>query len=234
MSAGDSAGGGDPHVRPRAARDLSDRQQAVLAYLSRCMRHGRPPSMREIAGATGLTSTSSVDYQLRVLERKGFVRRNAARSARSYVPVDWPRRDCPEGDTGTGEGGAEREDVRRVPLLRQLPTTVHEPVAWTAVERVLPLPQELLGAGELLAVRMESPAMTGAGIRSGDILTVRRQSSAAHGDVVAARVGDETLIRRLSASDSQVRLVACNPGYPPIHAAAAVVLGRVVAVMRSL
>ncbi|MGV2918815.1 LexA family protein [Streptomyces alfalfae] len=136
---------------------------------------------------------------------------------------------------GTGAERAHQEaGVRRVPLLTRLPATTRAPVAWEEAETVLPLPTELLGDGELVAVRMEGPAMTGAGIREGDVLTVCRQSSAAHGDVVAARVGGETVIRRLAVDDGQVRLVACNPGYSPVHASAGVVLGRVVAVLRKL
>jgi repressor LexA len=163
--------------------------------------------MREIAEATGLSSASTVTHHLRALERRGLVHRDPQRS-RAYVPVDWP------GGPGleeTGEPDAKAAGaVVPVPLLSQLPASSDEPVTWDRAETVLPLPQELLGAGELLAVRMDGPAMTGAGIRHGDVLTVRCQRSAAHGDIVAARVVDQILIRQLVAEHGQVRLMAAT------------------------
>ena len=41
--------------------------------------HGYPPSIREIGEAVGLRSTSSVSYQLRVLQKKGYLQRHSGR-----------------------------------------------------------------------------------------------------------------------------------------------------------
>lgn len=59
---------------------LSQTQRRVLqAAIDAIARQGYPPSMREIGEAVGL-STSSVEYQLDELERKGYVRRRLGRS----------------------------------------------------------------------------------------------------------------------------------------------------------
>ena len=56
---------------------LSDRQRRILNVISDAvMLRGYPPSIREIGDAAGLQSTSSVAYQLKQLEEKGFLRRD--------------------------------------------------------------------------------------------------------------------------------------------------------------
>ncbi|MEU1121818.1 MULTISPECIES: S24 family peptidase [unclassified Streptomyces] len=213
---------------PTGPQPLTDRQRSILLFLQLCMRRGDPPSMREIAEAIGLASTSTVAHHLKAMEARGLVRRagTGAQRSRTYIPADWPPADA--------TAAAGEPDVQRIPLLSQLPRTRTEPLS--QAETVLPLPAALLDpGGELFAVRMDGPAMTGAGIRHGDILTVHRHSPTAHGDTVAALVAGDTLIRQLQITrGGHVRLIAHNPGFPPVHGATAAVIGRVVAVLRSL
>src|ERR1044072_1930415 len=74
---------------PADATGLTARQQRILEHLRDFMeRRGYPPSMREIGEAVGLTSSSSVAHQLKVLEEKGFVRRdpNRPRALEVFLP----------------------------------------------------------------------------------------------------------------------------------------------------
>src|SRR6476620_9254471 len=67
---------------PRRVREsaLTERQRTILEVIRASVTtRGYPPSIREIGDAVGLTSTSSVAHQLRTLERKGFLRRDANR-----------------------------------------------------------------------------------------------------------------------------------------------------------
>jgi repressor LexA len=55
---------------------LTWRQRKILRTIRESVANrGYPPSMLEIGEAVGLTSTSSVSYQLRTLQRKGYLRR---------------------------------------------------------------------------------------------------------------------------------------------------------------
>ena len=59
---------------------LTERQRTILDVIRASVTsRGYPPSIREIGDAVGLTSTSSVAHQLRTLERKGYLRRDANR-----------------------------------------------------------------------------------------------------------------------------------------------------------
>ena len=75
---------------PADATGLTARQQRILEHLRDFMeRRGYPPSMREIGEAVGLTSSSSVAHQLKVLEEKGYVA--ATPTARAPSRCSCPR-----------------------------------------------------------------------------------------------------------------------------------------------
>jgi repressor LexA len=60
-----------------AAKKLSDRQKNILKYIETYVdERGYPPSIREIGDRVGISSTSVVDYNLKVLERDGYIRRD--------------------------------------------------------------------------------------------------------------------------------------------------------------
>jgi hypothetical protein len=59
---------------------LTWRQRKILQVIrDSVLDRGYPPSMQEIADSVGLTSTSSVLYQLSVLQRTGYLHRAAGR-----------------------------------------------------------------------------------------------------------------------------------------------------------
>ena len=65
---------------PPDSHGLTFRQKRILAYIKSAIEQkGYPPSMREIGQAVGLTSSSSVAHQLRVLEERNFLRRDPHR-----------------------------------------------------------------------------------------------------------------------------------------------------------
>jgi repressor LexA len=79
--------GSGPVVVPEAADKpdpghvLTWRQRKILrAIRESVQKRGYPPSMLEIGAAVGLTSTSSVSYQLRILQRKGYLHRDVGRA----------------------------------------------------------------------------------------------------------------------------------------------------------
>lgn len=67
-------------MTPAPARQpLTDRQFAVLRALAGLyLAAGRMPSHRELCDATGISSPNGLVAHLRALERKGYVRLNAA------------------------------------------------------------------------------------------------------------------------------------------------------------
>ena len=92
--------------RPKSAdAPLTPRQRRVLEVINDSIAiTGYPPSIREIGNATGLQSTSSVAYQLRELEKKGYLRRDPqkprALDVHSVRPVPKETRPRTSGMTG--------------------------------------------------------------------------------------------------------------------------------------
>src|ERR1700721_4452797 len=62
--------------KPEPGHVLTWRQRKILRAIRESVtKRGYPPSMLEIGEAGGLTSTGSVSYQLRMLQRKGYLHR---------------------------------------------------------------------------------------------------------------------------------------------------------------
>jgi repressor LexA len=198
--------------------------------------------MREIGEAVGLTSPSSVAHQLSSLERKGYLRRDPNRpraievilpGERGGVVADLATADAP----AAAPDGTTSADVHPAPSYVPLVGRIAAggPIlAEQAVEDVFPLPRQLVGDGELFLLKVVGDSMIDAAICDGDWVTVRRQKDAENGDIVAAMLDGEATVKTLKRRDGQIWLMPQNPAYPPIPGNQAVVLGRVVAVLRRL
>ncbi|WP_331740457.1 transcriptional repressor LexA (plasmid) [Streptomyces cyaneofuscatus] len=206
---------------------LTSRQAAIIHFIEQQVGSlGYPPSMREIAKAVGLKSTSSVSHQLMSLERKGFLYRDPHRPRAYRVRARW---------TDLVQGAMPLPEVRTadVPLLGRI--AAGTPIlAEEVVEDVYTLPRQLVGEGRLFALRVVGDSMIDAAICPGDIVTVQQSRTARHGDIVAALLDGEATVKRLHRQDGEVWLMPQNPAYQPIPGEGATILGKVVAVMRVL
>ena len=213
------------------AAGLTDRQRKVLEVIKASVaERGYPPSIREIGDAVGLTSTSSVAHQLRTLERKGFLRRDANRPRAVDV------RGLDDSVLGTHDDAGEGEPLPTptfVPVLGRI--AAGGPIlAEEAVEDVFPLPRELVGEGSLFLLKVVGESMVDAAICDGDWVVVRQQNSANNGDVVAAMIDGEATVKTFKRSGKKVWLLPHNPLFEPIDGTHAAILGKVVTVIRKL
>jgi repressor LexA len=105
------------------------------------------------------------------------------------------------------------------------------------VEELMPLPADFTGDGELFMLRVRGESMIDAGILDGDFVVVRRQETAANGDIVVAGIpGDEATVKTFTKKGSTITLLPSNPALEPMVFAAdeVSVFGRVVTVLRRL
>jgi repressor LexA len=207
---------------------LTPRQRKVLEVIRDAVEHrGYPPSVREIGELVGLTSTSSVHHQLAALQRKGYLRRDANRPR--AVEVFAPSR---------GEGQLAENDERPVPAYVPLVGQIAAggPIlAEERVEAVFPLPKEIVGEGTLFMLKVVGESMVDAAITDGDWVVVRQQPTADNGDIVAAMIDGEATVKVYHRTrDGHTELIPRNPQYDPILADDAVILGKVVSVLRRL
>lgn len=192
-------------------------RQAIFEFVRTRVREGAPPSVREIQAAFGFKAVQSAQEHLDRLVADGLLVREAGKS-RSYRP---------------GEPGPQ--PPLAIPILGQvragaLTEAFEEHAGYIAVAR-RERPEELF------ALRVRGDSMTGAGILEDDLVIVRRQATAAWGDIVVALVGEEATVKRLGRDGRTPVLIAENPAYPPIRVASPddlLLLGKVVEVRRTL
>jgi repressor LexA len=218
--------------KPDPDHVLTWRQRKVLQVIrDSVQRHGYPPSMREIAKAVGLTSTSSVAYQLGVLQSKGYLRRDVGRPR--TVEVRLPGQPAVRPANGDAAEDVPAPEAVNVPLLRQVSSS-GPVVAGESVMDVIPLPRQLVDEGNLFGLQITGDAMIEAAITHGDWVVVREQPGAENGDIVAAMIDGKTMVKTFQRRDGHVWLISHNPAYTPVLGDSAVILGRVVSVLRSL
>ena len=230
------------HALPDGTPDgdgLTARQRLVLDTIrSSVERRGYPPSMREIGEAVGLTSPSSVKHQLMALERKGYLRRDPNRPrAIEVVHPDDSRAIGHLARPGMGEDHMAEGDATPTPSYVPVVGRIAAggPIlAEQVVEDVFPLPRQLVGDGDLFLLRVAGDSMIEAAICDGDWVVVRRQPVAENGEIVAAMIDGEATVKTFRRADGHVWLLPQNASYSPIPGDQAVVLGRVVSVLRSL
>ncbi|WP_307793968.1 transcriptional repressor LexA [Actinotalea soli] len=228
------------HALPDGPADgdgLTTRQRLVLETIRASVeQRGYPPSMREIGEAVGLTSPSSVKHQLTALERKGYLRRDPNRPrAIEVVHPDDSRAISPLASFGEEQlaPGDDAPAPSYVPVVGRI--AAGGPIlADQVVEDVFPLPRQLVGEGDLFLLKVVGDSMVEAAICDGDWVVVRRQPVAENGEIVAAMIDGEATVKTLRRTDGHVWLLPQNSSYAPIPGDDAVVLGRVVSVLRSL
>jgi repressor LexA len=203
---------------------LPPRQQRILLTIRDwVVRHGYPPSTRELGEAVGLRSTSSVSRHVASLEEKGFLRRGAAVCRPIDVRLFLAE---PRAERGSDASVA-------VPVVGDIaagvPITAEE-----HVDDVLTLPRELAGRGTVFALRVRGDSMVDAAICDGDTVVVRQQPEAHSGQIVAAMIDGEATVKVFRRRGGHVLLEPRNPAYDVIDGDDCTVLGVVVSVLRSI
>ena len=220
----------NPTERPDMSPDpatLSDKQREILAFLHETItRVGYPPSMREICDAVGLTSVSSVSHQLTQLELRGFIRRDPNLNRAIEILVEL-------GDGNPDAVRVSDDDIVNVSLVGRIAAGI--PItAEQNVEAVFPLPRQVVGQGNVFMLKVQGDSMIDAAICDGDYVVVREQQTAENGDIVAAMLNDEATVKVFKQRDGKTWLLPRNSAYEPIDGDYAKVLGKVVAVIRSV
>jgi repressor LexA len=103
-----------------------------------------------------------------------------------------------------------------------------------------PLPKQLTGEGTFIMLKVVGESMINAAITDGDWVVVRRDSDVENGDIVAAMLESETsadreaTVKTFKKADGHVWLIPHNPAYSPMMADDAVIIGKVVTVLRRM
>jgi repressor LexA len=187
---------------------LSAKQQSILRFIRDFIREkDYPPSIRDIQDACQISSTSVVDYNLKALERLGYIRRD--REVSRAIELVGRRR------------------MSSVPVVGQIaagqPIPVPSAETWSpdAFEEDVDVPDEVTrGKDNVYALRVKGTSMIDALVNDGDLVVMEPTNAADNGDMVAVWLKDrqETTLKKIYFEGGRVRLQPANVTMEPIYA----------------
>lgn len=221
----------------RDRNKLSDRQRNIIKYMEGYLEsHGFPPTIREIGEATGIASTSVVNYNLNKLATAGYL----TRSSRMSRGIKMVNKQQPVKNKNV-IGIQSATQVSRVPMYGQIvasaPVPIPEDMGYPD-EEVEVTSTMLNGAdpAQVFALRVKGDSMIDAMIQDGDIVIFRKQVTANDGDMVAVWLDErgETTLKYFHPEGARIRLQPAHPTMQPIYVPAdhCQVQGRVLSVLR--
>ncbi|NFF65464.1 transcriptional repressor LexA [Clostridium sporogenes] len=193
-----------------------DKQNEVYNFIKLQIKEkGYPPSVREICKAVGLSSTSSVHFHLKRLEKEGLIKRDSSKT-RAIEIVD----------------PTSKKEVINVPIVGTI--TAGNPIlAIENIEDVFPLPIDYVkNTKDLFMLKVSGESMIEAGILDGDLAIIEKIDSANNGDIVVALIDNEATLKRFFKESSYIRLQPENKSMKPIILEDCKVLGRLVGIYR--
>lgn len=203
---------------------ISKRQNSILDFIKQEVREkGYPPSVREIAEAVGLLSSSTVHGHLDRLEKKGFIRRDPTKPRAIEILVQ------DENDN------VIHMPVAQVPIVGKV--TAGIPITATEnIEDYFPLPAHYVGDNNnVFILNVIGESMIEAGIHNGDYVIVRQQQTANNGEIVVAMTeDDEATVKTFYKEKDHIRLQPENESMEPIRLHNVTILGKVIGLFRDI
>ena len=181
---------------------LTREQSKILDFIIRQQgESGIIPTIREIAAHFGYCSTNNVRQHLRLIERKGYIRRVTGRARSIEVLV--------------------KSDVKRDARSQEVPIvgSIAAGAPIMAVENIegsIVLDRGLFKGDDLFSLRVKGESMKNAGILDGDIAIIHKQASVNNGEIAAVIIENDATLKRFERRHDKVVLKAENPEFSDI------------------
>ncbi len=201
-----------------AKANLTSKQTEVYEFIkSSILEKGFPPSVRDICEGVDLKSTSSVHTHLEALEKKGYIRRDYAKSRCIEIVDD--------------SFQSLRQEMSSIPIVGTV--AAGQPIlAEENITGYFPIPTEMCPNAETFCLKVKGDSMINKGIFSGDQIFVQKTNVARNGDTVVALVDDSATVKTFYKEDGHYRLQPENDTMDPIIVDHCEILGIVFGVFR--
>ncbi len=205
------------------------RRQQILEFIQEFMtENGIPPTVRDVQKACEISSTSVVDYNLRILERDGYLNR---------------RPDVARGIELLDNSGQPVSNAPRVHIVgpiaagQPIPAFSTEDSASSAEFDTIEVSPDLPRRhGLLYGLTVNGSSMIDALIDDGDVVIIKPTNDATDGEMVVAwlKAEEEATLKKFYLEGDRVRLQPANSSMSPIYCDArnVEIRGKVVAVIR--
>ncbi|HEX4918716.1 MAG TPA: transcriptional repressor LexA [Limnobacter sp.] len=191
-------------------KGLTARQQEILDLIrDQIAQFGRPPTRAEIARQLGFRSANAAEDHLQALAKKNVIALDASTSRGIRLLGEYAE-------------GLEETATRVLDQLMHLPVVgrvaAGSPIlAQEHVEKEIPVDPALFPDKPDYLLKVRGMSMKDIGILDGDLLAVKKASTARAGQVVVARVNEDVTVKRYFQKGHVVELQAENPEFAPIE-----------------
>ncbi len=193
---------------------LTKKQKKVLEYIeSYTQKHGFSPSHDEIRKHLKLSSVSTVNHYMKILQEKGYIKRgkNIARS----VEV------------------GKKESIINIPFKGYIAAGM--PIEAVEEFETISVPSGLVSVGEHFALGVKGDSMIDEGIFDGDTVIIRKQNSVENGETAVALINDnEVTLKKIFREKNRIRLQPANPNLKPFYVKEVIIQGKVISTFRNL
>ena len=195
---------------------MSNKENEILEFINYTLKNdGYSPSVREIGEAVNLKSTSTVQYHLKKLEKKGVINKSEGKSRSLHL-----------NDISS--------EFRSVPILGEiaagLPLTAEENQVGE-----LPYPESNFN-DSLIALKVNGDSMIDAGIHDGDLVVVDKSKKPNNGDIGAFLILEtEATVKYLDTIRNKQYLIPANKSFENIEVTENIsAVGKVVSLFRDM
>ena len=214
----------------------SDKPERILAFLREYFAHYHyPPSVRDIVEGCQLSSTSVADYNLKILEREGHIRRDRERARTISLTEPVQRIDATQVESGAASV--------TVPLMGSIAagtrSLVPDGVDAKHAESKITVTADMLAGRDperVFALTVRGNSMIDALIADNDTVILEEAQNIPSGQMAAVWLREENIctLKRLYYEQGQVRLQPENPTMSPIitDESNMQIQGRVVSIIR--
>ena len=195
---------------------MSNKENEILEFINYTLKNnGYSPSVREIGEAVNLKSTSTVQYHLKKLEKKGVINKSEGKSRSLHL-------------------NEIASEFRSVPILGEiaagLPLTAEE-------NQVGELPYPASNFNDsLIALKVNGDSMIDAGIHDGDLVVVDKSKKPNNGDIGAFLILEtEATVKYLDTIRNKQYLIPANKSFENIEVTENIsAVGKVVSLFRDM
>lgn len=193
---------------------LTKKQKKVLDFIENySQKHRVAPSHEEMRRYLRLSSVSTVNHYMQILQDKGYISRekNTARS----VEI------------------GKKESIVNIPFRGYI--AAGEPIEATEEYETVPVPRSLFSTGEVYALGVKGDSMIDEGIFDGDTVIVRKQSTIADGEMAVALINNnEVTLKKIFKEKNKIRLQPANPKLKPFYVKEVIIQGKVISTFRNI
>jgi len=195
---------------------MSNKAQEILEFINFTLKNdGYSPSVREICEAVNLKSTSTVQYHLNKLEKKGVINKSDGKSRSLHL-------------------NNSISEFRSVPIVGEIAAGLPLSAEENQIGE-LPYPESNFN-DSLIALKVNGDSMIDAGIHDGDLVVVDKSKEPLDGDIGAFLVyNTEATVKYIDTIRNKQYLIPANKNYENIEITENIsIVGKVVSLFRDM